>query len=240
MRADGVVVPPPLFDDDLGFSQRVEDLTVEQLVSELAVEAFIVAVLPRAAWFDEERADAQPGEPFAKRRGDELRAVVGPDVGRRSMLLEQVRHGLKDVLGMEPAGRADGQAFPRILVNHGQQAKLAAVMGAILHEVVGPDVMPILRPQPHARAVVEPEPASPGLSAWNFQALAPPDPLDPLVVRLPALTAQQRRDPAIAIAAIARCQIDDRARQSVFVIPPLRPAPLRRANLAGGAASPAL
>jgi hypothetical protein len=32
MRADGVVVMPPAFDDDLSFPQRVEDLAVEQFV----------------------------------------------------------------------------------------------------------------------------------------------------------------------------------------------------------------
>ena len=30
MGADGVVMPPPAFDDDLGFCERVEDFAVEQ------------------------------------------------------------------------------------------------------------------------------------------------------------------------------------------------------------------
>jgi hypothetical protein len=34
MRADGVVVMPPTFDNDLGFPQRVEDFTVEQFVTQ--------------------------------------------------------------------------------------------------------------------------------------------------------------------------------------------------------------
>ena len=42
----GVVVPPPLLDDDLGFLQGIEDFTVEQLVPETGVEAFDIAVLP--------------------------------------------------------------------------------------------------------------------------------------------------------------------------------------------------
>ena len=46
MGSDGVVVAPPLFDQDLGFAQRVEDLTVQQLVPEPCVEALAVAVLP--------------------------------------------------------------------------------------------------------------------------------------------------------------------------------------------------
>jgi hypothetical protein len=34
MRTDGVVVTAPAFDDDLGFTQRVEDLAVEQFVTQ--------------------------------------------------------------------------------------------------------------------------------------------------------------------------------------------------------------
>ena len=39
MRSDGVVVAPPALDDDLGFTQRVEDLAVEQFVTKTSVEA---------------------------------------------------------------------------------------------------------------------------------------------------------------------------------------------------------
>ena len=32
MRPNGVVVTSPALDDDLGFTQRIEDLTVEQFI----------------------------------------------------------------------------------------------------------------------------------------------------------------------------------------------------------------
>jgi hypothetical protein len=35
MRTHGVVVPPPALDDHLRLFERVEDLTVEEFVSEL-------------------------------------------------------------------------------------------------------------------------------------------------------------------------------------------------------------
>ena len=47
MRADGVVVMPPAFDDDLSFPQRVEDLAVEQFVLQARIKTFGKAVLPR-------------------------------------------------------------------------------------------------------------------------------------------------------------------------------------------------
>lgn len=43
----GVIVAPPVLDDDLGFPKRVEDLAVQEFVSEPGIEALRVAVLPR-------------------------------------------------------------------------------------------------------------------------------------------------------------------------------------------------
>ena len=54
MGSNGVVVVSLLADDDLGFLQTVEDLTVEQLIAQLAVEALAVAILPGASRFDVE------------------------------------------------------------------------------------------------------------------------------------------------------------------------------------------
>ncbi len=67
---------PPLFDQDLSFAQAVEDLTVEQLVSDPAVEAFTISVLPRAARFDVSRLGANGGDPVSDRLGDKFRPIV--------------------------------------------------------------------------------------------------------------------------------------------------------------------
>jgi hypothetical protein len=50
MRPNGVVVPSPGLDDDLGFTQRIEDLSVEQFVPQTSIEAFNVAVLPMSGF----------------------------------------------------------------------------------------------------------------------------------------------------------------------------------------------
>jgi hypothetical protein len=47
VRADGVGVPSPAFEDDRGFSQAVEDLPVERLVAQAGVEALHMPILPR-------------------------------------------------------------------------------------------------------------------------------------------------------------------------------------------------
>ena len=76
MRPDGVVMPTPSLDQHLSFLERVEDLAVEQLVSELAIEGLIEAVLPRAAGLDKEGLDLDPGKPGSNDLGRELRAIV--------------------------------------------------------------------------------------------------------------------------------------------------------------------
>ena len=60
-----------------------------------------------------------------------------------------------------------------------------AVVCLVLHEVIGPDVVRWLRTQPGTGAVVEQEPGPFGCFFWDFQPIAIPDPLDPLVVRMP-------------------------------------------------------
>ena len=52
MWPGGVVVASPLPNDGLGFLQAVEDLPVQKLVTQLAVKAFAVAILPGATRLD--------------------------------------------------------------------------------------------------------------------------------------------------------------------------------------------
>ena len=43
---DGVVVSPPLFDDDLCFPEGVEDFPIQQFIPEAGIEGLAVTVLP--------------------------------------------------------------------------------------------------------------------------------------------------------------------------------------------------
>jgi hypothetical protein len=58
VRADRVVMPPPGLDQYLGFGEAVEDLTVEQFVTQRPVEAFVVAILPGRCRSDVKRLHA--------------------------------------------------------------------------------------------------------------------------------------------------------------------------------------
>ena len=87
----------------------------------------------------------------------------------------------------------------------------------------------VLRPQPDARSVGQPQPAALGLLCGNLQPLAPPDPLDPLVVDYPARLAQQLCHLAIAVAAVLPGKLDNIGGETLLVVRSARDLALRRA-----------
>ena len=74
---------PPTLDEHLGFEQRVEQLAVEQLIAELAVEGFDVAIFPMTSWFDEQCLYFDALKSIANLVGGELRPT-GTDAQRWS------------------------------------------------------------------------------------------------------------------------------------------------------------
>ncbi len=99
MPADRVIVTAPALDDDFGFSQRVEDLAIGQLVPQARIEAFDIAVFPGAAGLDVSGLSAGSSDPVLHRLGNELRAIArvdgGPDACAASLRRQAVRAGLQ-------------------------------------------------------------------------------------------------------------------------------------------------
>ncbi len=88
------------------------------------------------------------------------------------------------------------------LVDDVQHPVLPSFMGAVLDEVVGPDVIATLRPQ-RCRSHHSATDAHAWLLLWNLQPLAPPDALHPLVIDDPAGGRPQKLcDFAVAVATI--------------------------------------
>ena len=104
-------------------------------------------------------------------------------------------------------------------------------MGAVLDEVVGPDMIALLRAQPNARSIGQPEPTALGLLRWDLQPLASPDTLDPLVVDCPARLAHQFGDLAVAIATVLSRKLDNIGDETLLVVTTARDLALRRAML---------
>jgi hypothetical protein len=181
VRPQSVVVPPPAFDHDLRLFQRIEDFAIEQFVPESGIEALDEPVLPRTAWSDVSCLRSNSGDPLLDGFGDELCAIVRPNMSGYAAQDEQVREHIEYVHGLEPPAHPDGETLMRELVDDVQHPVLSSVMGAILHKLVARDVVGPLGSQPDTGSIVEPQTPSLGLFGRHFQPLPSPDLLHSLV-----------------------------------------------------------
>jgi len=204
-----IVLLPPALDEDLGLQERIKNLTVEKLVTELSVERFVVAVFPWAAWLDVERFHADLFQPFPYDLCGKLRPVVRPNEVGHTPENKKLRQATKHVIGIQLAGNVDGQALPGKLVDHGKHSKRPTIAGSGLHEVVAPHMVLALRPKPDARPIMEPKPSTFRLLAGYLEALLLTDSLDSLVVDVPSVPSKKLPDPAVAIPTELASKLDD-------------------------------
>src|SRR5512137_955349 len=187
MRPDIIVFQAPPFNEHLSLFQGIEDLTVEPLIPQLAVETLNEAILPGASRLDIQGLNPDAAQPVSNRFGRKLRAVVRTDVLRNAMPDKKSCQTLQHIVSAEPTLHNNRQALPAVLVDHRQKPQRAPAMGTLCHKVIGPDVVPMGRSEPHTGSVVEPQAAPLGLLLRNLQPLLMPDPLHPLVIDPPAL-----------------------------------------------------
>lgn len=195
------------------------------------VEAFAIAVFPVRAGFDVESPGSCFCQPLAQLLGNELRAVIRTNVFRDAVLDHGLGKHVDDLVAVDPAAHIDRQALPRVLVDQVQKAHNSSVMGESAHEIVCPDVMRPLWPQPHTRAVIEPQTAARFLLLRNLQSFATPNPLHAVLAHVPARFLELDGDASISIPAILSGQCNDGPGQRVFVVPLRGPVALRAAWL---------
>ena len=68
--------------------------------------------------------------------------------GQESTQDEEIRQHIDHIDGLELAGDPDRQAFVGELVDHIEHSVFASCVGAVLDEVIGPDVIAVLGTQP--------------------------------------------------------------------------------------------
>jgi hypothetical protein len=74
-------------------------------------------------------------------------------VARHATQDEEVRQDVDHVGRLQLPADADREALSGERVDDVEPAELPAVVGAVLDEVVGPDMIALLRAQPNARSV---------------------------------------------------------------------------------------
>ncbi len=234
VRPGGVVLVPEAVGEVSGLGERCEDLDVQQLVRQLAVEALDVGVLPGTAGLDEERSGVDAAEPSAHFGSDKLRAVVRADVPWDAALDDDLGQLIDDVTRRDVPCSVQAQALSGVFVDHRQDLDATAVGRSVHDEVVGPDVVGALRRSSGARVARMTQSASFPALMGHAESFASPDPEHLPQAQLPAEAAQEDTDTPVPVARVARCQLTDvRHERSVRRGRWCSPVPLRRARLPG-------
>ena len=127
VRADVVVVVSPLFQNDLRLFQRMEGFTVQAFIAQAAIEALVIAILPRAARFNIQGLYPKPWQPVLDRFRGKFRTVVRPDMIGNTARDKQVCQHIHHIIGFQAITCAQAQALPRIFIDHRQRSDLRAV-----------------------------------------------------------------------------------------------------------------
>jgi hypothetical protein len=154
--SEGIVFYSPPFDEYLRLPECVKDLSIQQFVSELTVETFTVAVFPGTPWFDIEGSYPCTVKPLAYSLGSEFRAVIRSDMFRWPMGHEEIGQAMEHVISDEFSVNHDSEALPTEFVYDREDPDGTAIMGAVLHKVIGPDMVAVGGPEPDTRPIIEP------------------------------------------------------------------------------------
>src|SRR5258708_19015911 len=183
------VLRPELLDHNLRIDSISKPLHTQALIAELAVERFIIPVLPGLARIDVRSVDVRLQKPTQYCPGDELRSVVGSQVLRAAVNANQFTQYLDDPAGADAPGHVDRKALARELIDHGEALELLTIGAGVEYKVIRPYLTHRHRCQrPRARGRYTP--------AWplfrNLQLMQPPEPVSS--IRAHGVTAAHQED----------------------------------------------
>ena len=75
---------------------------------------------------------------------------------RKASLNDQIKQHLQHILGSYLVRYLDAQAFPAVLVDDVQHPQGFAITCPGHNEVIAPDMVPVFRPKPDARTIIQP------------------------------------------------------------------------------------
>ena len=177
VQPEVVVLEAPLLDEYLRLEQRVEALTLEALVPELAVKRLDVAILPGAARLDEERLHGHALEPVTHGLGGELGPLSERMWAGTARRTKSSARQASTSMKVRPSGNDDGEALARVLIDDHEELQRSPIGSALEDEVVGADVIGSLCRPAHDGAVRQPESSPLGLLPRYPQPLLAPESL---------------------------------------------------------------
>src|ERR1039457_1168070 len=183
-----VVFHAPPLRQNLCLLQRVKDLAVQELISQLPVEALAVPVLPRTPRLDVQRPRAHFAQPLPQLLGNKLRPIVRTYVLWYPAYQHHIRQRFDHLQTPQAPCHSQRQTFPRVLVDHHQDAQCSSIVRHRLHKIVAPHMIRTLWSQPHTRTIPEPQPPSRPTLPRHLQPFASPDPLHSILPHRPPRT----------------------------------------------------
>lgn len=186
VRALAVIVLSPLFDDELGLLECVEDFAVEQVIAEARIEALAIPILSGRARCDVGGLGSRSADPVPNLLCNELWPVVGTDECWRPPQDAEIRQRIHHINGVQFPADPDRQRLPSELIDDVQCAIDPPIVSPVLDKVIGPNMIGMLWPEPDTGPVIQPQPPFVRLLLRYFKPLTSPDPLNPLFTCQPA------------------------------------------------------
>src|ERR1017187_6675164 len=201
MRSDLVVLAPELFNDDLRIDSISEPLHRQALITQLAVERLVGAVLPGFARIDAGGVDVSLQQPAQDGSGDELRTIIRSQVPRRTVHAHEFRQHLDHSARTDAAADIDGQTLSRVFINYRKTLDLLAIGARIEHEIVRPDLA-------HVRCRQRAWAMQRHAAAWAFsrhlEPMQLPQPIGSIRAHRMTTTLEEHLDASVAVARILR------------------------------------
>jgi hypothetical protein len=196
MGALFIVLSPILLDDHLGFSPAEKPFHMQTFIAKFPNKALHGPVLPGLAWLDVRWAHATGGSPTLDRMGHTFGAVITPDVPRHLMSGDEALEHFDDPAGMDATADLNRSTHRRVLIYHHKAFQGFPSRTAIVHEIVGPNVV---RPRGLWRTSHWRVPSPAAVPDVQVEAMRPPQPMDALMIHPYPLSPQQRPHPTISV-----------------------------------------
>lgn len=133
-----VVVIRPFLGKDAHLCQVIEQVGIEDVLPEQAVEAFDVGVLGGLSRLDEQIADAVLSAPVAEGMGGELRTVVGTDDLGHSPMVDDALQRLYDAVTAQREPHFNGKRLTVVVIDEVQCPEPPSIGQRIAHHVHAP------------------------------------------------------------------------------------------------------
>ena len=80
------------------------------------------------------------------------------DVGRNTSQDEQARKSVDDLSRVQLPFHPDSQTFSTVFIQDVQCSERPAIIGSVMHKIIRPNMIAILRAQPHTWTIIQPKP----------------------------------------------------------------------------------